>query len=104
MADIDNFSNINEHDKTLKRSAGNQYKENELYIYETMRIIRSKYEFLAEPNLKEQLKEYYIMDINGRYGIEKIVEFKALLPKIKETIKQEYKQLSDEYEELVTIT
>lgn len=98
MAEIEKFTTIKEH-----------FNPMHTYTKDMMHNIKLKYQFLAEPYLKEKLKKYYSESSQIQYEInmhidEEQLDFKKFLEEIQKIIRDDYQRLSDEYSEKVNIS
>jgi hypothetical protein len=112
MAWIDKFAITEEHFTKAEshKIKGSSKNDPKTYTWQMIQDIRSKFEFLAEPILKEQFRQYYEArehppyDEKGGQIYEKEIEFRKILENIQNLIKEDYKKLSDEYSGLVNIS
>ncbi|MGD0805492.1 MAG: hypothetical protein ABSA11_15640 [Candidatus Bathyarchaeia archaeon] len=109
MAYIKYFDNVDEHFSLSERKINAVRKAGETKVWLLMHEIRSKYEFLAEPELKRKLREYYIekdtppYDMVGSIIYNKGLEWRERLVHIKTLIENDYQKLTQEYEKLYSI-
>jgi len=78
-------------------------------IWILIQKIRGKYNFLAEPQLREILNKYYLFrddppyDEHGNYINEKGEKFLDILNNVQKMMVEDYEKLSKEYNDLVTL-
>jgi hypothetical protein len=84
-------------------------QDSKIPLWLLMKEMRGKYNFLAEPQLKEELNKYYMFrddppyDEHGNYINEKGEKILDILNKVQKMIVEDFEKLSKEYNDLVTL-
>jgi hypothetical protein len=102
------FNVVDEHFSLSERHLyGASPRDPKTAIWLLIQEIRGKYNFLAEPELREELNKYYMFrddppyDEHGNYINEKGEIFLDILNKVQKMIVEDFEKLTKEYNDLV---